>query len=145
MTFKKMLVPTDGSDYTRAAVEIAIDLARTMDAEVIALHAVDLSVLGGYVTGKATDSVFEVMDREGHRATGFVHELGKEHGVTVEERVVSGPPVKCILECSKECDLIVMGTLGRTGFSKIMVGSVAEKVVRFAKCPVLVVKSPEAE
>ena len=58
---------------------------------------------------------------------------------------MSGSPVKAIVEASKDFELIVMGTLGRTGFAKFMMGSVAEKVVRFAKCPVMVVKSSEAE
>ena len=86
-----------------------------------------------------------MMDKEGHNATAFVKSLGKENGIEVEELVVNGSPVKSIVEASKDFDIIVMGTLGRTGFAKFMMGSVAEKVVRFAKCPVMVVKSSEAE
>ena len=54
-----------------------------------------------------------------------------------------GSPVKFIVESSKDFDLIVMGTLGRTGFSKLMMGSVAERVVRYSNCPVMVIRAPE--
>jgi nucleotide-binding universal stress UspA family protein len=56
-------------------------------------------------------------------------------------KVVGGPPAKVILEESAGHDLIVMGTLGRTGMAKILIGSVAEKVVKLAKCPVMVVRN----
>ena len=51
--------------------------------------------------------------------------------------------MKFIVESSKDYDLIVMGTLGRTGFSKLMMGSVAERVVRYSNCPVMVIRAPE--
>lgn len=53
--------------------------------------------------------------------------------------------MKCIVEASSDYDLVVMGTLGRTGFSKLMMGSVAERVVRYSNCPVMVVRSNEKE
>ncbi|MBQ6547357.1 MAG: universal stress protein, partial [Candidatus Methanomethylophilaceae archaeon] len=58
-------------------------------------------------------------------------------------KIGEGSPVKYIVECSKDFDLIVMGTLGRTGFSKLMMGSVAERVVRYSNCPVMVIRAPE--
>ena len=74
-----------------------------------------------------------------------MEELGKEKGINVKIRLEEGIPVKTILELSNEYDLIVMGTLGRTGMSKFLMGSVAERVVRASRCPVLVVRSTEAD
>jgi nucleotide-binding universal stress UspA family protein len=65
--------------------------------------------------------------------------------VKVTPRIEEGSPSRKIVELSSEHDLIVMGTLGRTGFSKLLLGSVAERVVRFAKCPVLVVRATGEE
>ncbi|MCG7844209.1 MAG: universal stress protein, partial [Methanomassiliicoccales archaeon] len=62
-------------------------------------------------------------------------------GVKLTTRVEEGSPSRKIVDLSAEHDLVVMGTLGRTGFSKLLLGSVAERVVRFAKCPVLVIRS----
>jgi len=72
-------------------------------------------------------------------------DLAKENGVDVEVMVKEGAPVKVILDESNNYDVIVMGTLGRTGMSKLLMGSVAERVVRAASCPVLVVRSSEVK
>ena len=70
---------------------------------------------------------------------------GKENGIEAEELIVEGAPVKSIVSVSGDYDVIVMGTLGRTGFAKLMMGSVAERVVRYAKCPVMVVRASASE
>ena len=66
-------------------------------------------------------------------------------GVKLTTRIEEGSPSRKIVDLSAEHDLVVMGTLGRTGFSKVLLGSVAERVVRFAKCPVLVVRATGEE
>ena len=68
---------------------------------------------------------------------------GKKKGVRITGKVVYGHPADEIIKISKDYDLIVMGSLGRTGVSHLLMGSVAEKVVRFAYCPVLVVRKPQ--
>jgi len=72
---------------------------------------------------------------------------GQKLGVNVTPKVVEGSPAKKIVDEAENYDLVVMGTLGRTGISKLLLGSVAERVVRFAPCPVLVVRAetPEEE
>ncbi|HNU35172.1 MAG TPA: universal stress protein, partial [Methanomassiliicoccales archaeon] len=78
-------------------------------------------------------------------AMEFVKKEAEALGVKVTTRIEEGSPSRKIVDLSAEHDLVVMGTLGRTGFSKLLLGSVAERVVRFAKCPVLVVRSPGEE
>jgi nucleotide-binding universal stress UspA family protein len=92
----------------------------------------------------AVMNVYKTLEKEGQEAVDFVMNLAKEQGVEVEVSVKEGTPVKVILEESSNYDIIVMGTLGRTGMSKLLMGSVAERVVRAADCPVLVVRMPEA-
>lgn len=145
MAFTKILVPTDGSEFTKAAIREAVDLAKVSGGKITALYVIDQTLFGNVPVDSSVNAIYDMMDKEGHNATAFVKSLGKENGIEVEELVVNGSPVKSIVEASKDFDIIVMGTLGRTGFAKFMMGSVAEKVVRFAKCPVMVVKSSEAE
>ena len=66
-------------------------------------------------------------------------------GVEVKAVSKMGSPANDIVEASKNYDLVVMGTIGRTGVSKLLLGSVAEKVVRFAECPVLVIRNHPAK
>ena len=70
--------------------------------------------------------------------------LGDEHGVEVTTVVAEGSPEKKIIELSADHDLIVIGTLGRSGFSKLFMGSVAERVTRYAPVPVLVVRGKKS-
>ena len=145
MAFTNILVPTDGSEFTKAAIREAIDLAKVVGGTVTALYVIDQTVFGSVSVDSSVNAIYDMMEKEGHNATAFVRSVGEENGIAVNEIVVSGSPGKTIVETSGDFDIIVMGTLGRTGFAKFMMGSVAEKVVRFAKCPVMVVKSSEAE
>jgi nucleotide-binding universal stress UspA family protein len=86
-------------------------------------------------------SLYALLEKEGRAAVDRVKELGDAAGVTVETKIISGHPVKVISEESAGYDLVVVGGLGRTGMAKLLIGSVAEKVVKLAKCPVLVVKN----
>jgi nucleotide-binding universal stress UspA family protein len=90
-------------------------------------------------------SVYTLLEREGEEAMEFVKGEAEKMGVKVIPRIEEGSPSRRIVDLSAEHDLVVMGTLGRTGFSKLLLGSVAERVVRFSKCPVLVVRSTEEE
>ena len=145
MAFKKILVPTDGSEFTKAAIREAVELAKVAGGSITALYVIDQTLFGNVPVDSSVNAIYDMMEKEGNNATAFVKSLGEENGIAVDGIVVSGSPVKSIVEASKDFDIIVMGTLGRTGFAKFMMGSVAEKVVRFAKCPVMVVKSSEAE
>jgi nucleotide-binding universal stress UspA family protein len=144
MAFSKILVPTDGSELTKSAVRKAMELAEMSNGTVTALYVLDQSVFSNMPLDSAVMNVYTVMEKEAKQAVDFVRGLGAEMGIPVEEKIVEGSPVRSIIEASSDYDVIIMGSLGRTGMSKLLMGSVAEKVVRGAMCPVMVVKSPEA-
>jgi nucleotide-binding universal stress UspA family protein len=144
MALNKILIPTDGSDYTKPAIKQAIELAKMSGAEVTALYVLDQTVLTNMPMDTAVMNVYKTLEKEGQEAVDYVLDLAKENGVTAQVSVKEGTPVKVILDESPNYDMIVMGTLGRTGMSKLLMGSVAERVVRAASCPVLVVRSSEA-
>lgn len=140
MVFENILVPTDGSEYTKAAVKKAMELAKLSGGKVTALYVLDQSVFTNMPMDTAVMNVYNTLEKEGKQAVEYVRELGAEEGVEVAVSIKEGTPVKVILDESPNFDIIVMGTLGRTGMSKLLMGSVAERVVRAAQCPVLVVR-----
>jgi len=143
--FKKILIPTDGSEYTKAAVRKGLEMAKATGGEVTALYVVDQTSFINFPMDSTIVSVYTLLEKEGEEAREFVKKEAETLGVKVTTRIEEGSPSRKIVDLSAEHDLVVMGTLGRTGFSKLLLGSVAERVVRFAKCPVLVVRSPGEE
>ena len=143
MVFKNLLVPTDGSEYTKAAVRKAMELAKLAGGKVTALYVLDQTILTNMPMDTAVMNVYNTLEKEGKEAVDFVKELGEQEGVETTVSIKEGTPVKVILEESSKYDIIVMGTLGRTGMSKLLMGSVAERVVRASQCPVLVVRASE--
>jgi nucleotide-binding universal stress UspA family protein len=140
-SFKKILIPTDGSEYTKAAIAKGLSLAKQMDAEVTAMYVVDQTSFINFPMDSTIVSVYTLLEKEGKDAIDFVIKEGERQGLKVKTLIEEGSPSRKIIDASKNFDLIVMGTLGRTGVSKMLLGSVAEKVIRLAQCPVMVIKA----
>ncbi|GAB7092887.1 universal stress protein [Halolamina litorea] len=135
--YGRVLVPTDGSDHSRAAAEHAMDLAAQFDASVDALFVVEQAGPSGH-----WDFEVEKQEAVGERALDGVAELGAERGVPVERHLRRGVPAEEIVDAADDygVDLIVMGTQGRTGFARIAsAGSTTERVVRLTGVPTTVV------
>ncbi|MDQ2053872.1 universal stress protein [Halobellus sp. H-GB7] len=143
--YDKILVPTDGSAATEGAVEHAIELAKQYDATVHALYVVDTGAYSSLEMG--SDIVIEALQEEGNTAVEEVEERGEEAGVDVVTTVETGIAHRVIVDYVAEegIDLVVMGTHGRTGVGRFLLGSVAEKVVRTADAPVMTVRSGDKE
>ena len=143
MVFGKILVPTDGSEYTKSAILKAVELAKVTGSTITALYVLDQTIFVNMPLDSAVTNTYTLLKKEGESAVSFVKEACEKEGIPCELLIGEGSPVKFIVESSKDFDLIVMGTLGRTGFSKLMMGSVAERVVRYSNCPVMVIRAPE--
>jgi len=148
-TMHTILVPTDFSEYSDAAFQVACSLAAAQGARLIVAHVNPPATTHG-----------EIVDRRA--PNGYYERLWEELSarkpvdakIEVSHRLRDGDPVSEILELAREenCDLIVMGTHGRSGIGRLLMGSVAEKVHRAAVCPVLMinrafarVRAPEKE
>ncbi|HSH43721.1 MAG TPA: universal stress protein [Arenicellales bacterium] len=139
--FKNILVPVDGSKYSKTALEIACDLADKYDAGLHLLHVIlspdakHTLVLGGAsVTVDASD---EEIEQAGHQVIEASKKIAGEHGVKdVESDVVGGPTAQRILEYAKDkdIDMIVMGSRGLSDISGLLIGSVSHKVSHLARC-----------
>lgn len=137
---KIILVPTDFSDHARAAVHLASDIAHQSKAQILLVH-VDPPPL---VHGEAVDR--RTPDYQANLRALIEGVRFPDHSLNVERYLTEGVPAEEIVTLAKErgCDLIVMGTHGRTGLLRAVIGSVAEHVIRLAPCPVLTVKFPQA-
>jgi nucleotide-binding universal stress UspA family protein len=140
--YDRILVPTDGSSGVERAVAHAIDLAAAHDAEVHALYVVNTASYSSMPMETSWEQVQEMLGEEGETALERVRELGDEAGVSVETVLADGSPSKEIVHHAEneDCDLIVMGTHGRGGIDRLLLGSVAERVVRSSRVPVLTVR-----
>jgi len=145
--YKRILCPIDFSGYAAVALREAAALAKGMGAELTLLHAYQnpayVLPMSGYV-GPTADMITKMRQQIGDELEGLAAGVRKQ-GLTVQTQVVEGIPYKCIVDLAAEwkADLIVMGTHGRTGLSHALTGSVAERVVRTAECPVLITRGHE--
>ena len=142
LPFRKILVPTDGSDAAASVLAPAGTLARLFDARVVVLHAEPPVVIPAYgELGIAP--VFPPTPSEKDPVTEGPAERIRELGLTAVRRTVVGDAAGAILDQSHSegVDLIAMATHGRSGFSRWMLGSVAERVLRHAGVPLLLVRA----
>lgn len=142
--FKRIMVATDGSEFVKGAVATAIELARLNKTKLYAVHVISLGFL---YESLPTDEELEQAYQErimtkGKEATAFVENAGRAANVEIESVILRGIPAEEIIGFAErnDIDLIVMGTHGRTGIKRFLLGSVAEKVVRHATKSVLVVR-----
>ena len=143
MKIKRILCPTDFSAIAEKAVEYAVFLASSHNAKLQLLHVVDhLHGFDNYlILSMAPHEIAERMEKHANKDLSEVVNQIKET-VKIQKAVRHGKTSVQIIEMAREvkADLIVMGSHGRTGVSHVIIGSVAEAVVRHAYCPVLVVR-----
>jgi universal stress protein A len=140
---KTILFPTDFSKSAERAFQVAGSLALDHDARVIVMHVVPPSVvMEGVVLPPPPPEDYEERIRTVFKKLQTIDP--RYANVRIETRLVQGEPADEILRASREtlCDMIVMGTHGRSGLGRLLMGSVAELVLRKATCPVLTVKTP---
>jgi universal stress protein A len=147
MAAQRFVVPLDLSTYAEQALDYAITLAGKLGAQVTLLHVIESLPLGGVDMGMTLPFAYvQELEAEIHRSMASSLERVTAAGLEGESVVVHGVPFREIIETAKtqHADLIIMGSHGRTGLQHVLLGSVAEKVVRLAPCPVLVVRQSTA-
>ncbi|MFC4359465.1 universal stress protein [Halobium salinum] len=142
--YEHILLPTDGSESAEAAIDHAIDLAVRYDATLHVLYVVDTAAFGDLPHD--TSVVLEGFEEVGRAAVERVADRARETGVPVETDLVHGLPRDEIVDYveAEGIDLVVMGTHGRTGLGRMVLGSTTERVVRRSPVPVVTVRHPES-
>lgn len=133
--YNNILVPTDGSQGAKAALEHGIEIASKWDSTLHTLYVVDARLT-------RSGPLLETLRDEGRKAVRDVEVTGTQAGLTVVTEIVEGNPHEEILDYVTEhsIDMVIMGTHGRTGLDRVVMGSVTERVVRRSPVPVLTVR-----
>ncbi|WP_292845607.1 universal stress protein [Methanobrevibacter sp.] len=140
MMYNKILVPIDGSDFAKKAQRHALFLSKVTGAEITAVSVAENNFVAGL---PLDDEVYQLNQILKEKSEEYLKEFDElnEDNLKITHVVREGSPAKVILEVAKEeaVDLIVMGSSGKSGFDRFIMGSVADKVVNSAKCAVLIV------
>jgi nucleotide-binding universal stress UspA family protein len=145
--YDRILVPTDGSDCADRAVEHAIDIAGQYDAELHVLSVVDTRDVSHSAPAISPDQVQQTLRDRAESVVEEVAERAEAAGVDAVTAVEPGVPDDAVVEyaADEDCDLIVMGTHGRTGLERYLLGSVTERTVRRSSVPVLTVRGTDED
>jgi len=150
MTPRRILVATDFSECSKEAIDSAARLAESFSAELYLLHAFEppFYTIEGRDTGihpEVDRWVRELREQESKRLEGEV-EVVRRRGIKVHPAFKEGPPSEEIIKAAEEfgADLVVLGTHGRRGVDRLVMGSVAERVMRKAPCSVLIIRERRA-
>lgn len=144
--YKRILVTVDGSATSNKALTAALQLAREVRAQVRLLHALDeMAYFGGI---EYSGSVIEIARENAQKMLGDAAALAEAAGIDVDRKLVDQPGQRlghtvCDEARAWQADLIVVGTHGRRGIERVLLGSGAEQVIRMAPVPVLVVRADE--
>ena len=145
IALKRILVPTDFSETSEAALRYGVELARRFVARLYLLHVPEHP--GEAAAAEYPIGIFETMQNAAHDRLGHLLSEEETRDLRPECAMRLGVPWEEIVRhaAEHEIDLIVIGTHGRQGMARVLLGSVAERVVRKAPCPVLTVHHPEHE
>jgi nucleotide-binding universal stress UspA family protein len=141
--YDRILIPTDGSEAATAAIAHGVAIADRFDSTVHALSVVDVGgVVGAYDAGPGIPKLIDSLEEECEQAVTVVKEECANRDIDIVTEVVQGTPYRAIQEYAEdeEIDLITMGTHGRTGLERYLIGSVTERTVRASDVPVLTVR-----
>jgi nucleotide-binding universal stress UspA family protein len=145
MSFRKILIAVDESAFAARAADVGFELARSLGAEVALIHAVDPSVVAYAPEGGIPASELIALGQQDGRK--LLAALGQRASLQPAplQFVHTGKPATEIVKAARDwpADLIVIGSHGREGVGRLLLGSVAEAVMRHAACPVLIVRAGE--
>jgi nucleotide-binding universal stress UspA family protein len=130
--FKTIIVPTDGSKFAEKAEDVAISIAKNFNGKLVVLHVIDEKLI----------YPFEVLEDEGKNILKNASKKAEEQGITADTVLIVGDPTHDMSKIVEKtgADLVVIGTHGKTGLEKFLMGSVAENVTKTVEVPVLLVK-----
>ena len=138
--YKRILVPTDGSEFAKKAESHALFVAKLTGAEIIALSVSENHFIDGISITEEVEQLNQILRDCCEKDLKEFGDMNKD-GIKISSIIKEGSPANVILDVAieEDVDLIVIGSSGKSGFDRFILGSVSDKVVNAAKCPVLVV------
>ncbi len=142
MEIKNILFPTDFSEESSYALQYAVDMAKRYGAKLYLLHVVHAIYDTSWYVPTSIDEIYNDLEKSAQKELErYVEDL---RGLNTERKVLTGVPYEVIVKFANDnkIDLIIIGSHGRKGIDRILFGSTAAQVVRYAPCPVLTVRLP---
>jgi nucleotide-binding universal stress UspA family protein len=139
----RIMIAIDGSKVAKNAADLGIKFARQYGAKIYAVYVINVTAYDTVFLGESwSNEALQAFDKAAHRETTSVVEKAKFARLDAEPIILKGDPAEKILDFANkhDVDMIVVGSLGKSGIERFALGSVSEKVVRHAKVPVLVVR-----
>jgi len=138
--YDNILLPTDGSESMESVVDHAVELARAHDATLHALYVANTTSLSDLPMESSWENVSAALRKQGEDAMKTIEEIAGD--LEVETTILEGSPSREIVDYADEndIDVVVMGTHGRSGVDRLLLGSVAERVLRSSPVPVLAIR-----
>ncbi|MEE3363975.1 MAG: universal stress protein [Methanomethylophilus sp.] len=143
MSYQKILIPVDGSVFSDEALAKGCEFAKDVGSAVTILFVKDRAAYLQMAVNTDPDDVDSILAEESDRVLSKASETAESLGVSCETVSVEGNPGRTIAELAENYDLVVMGTAGRTGIRKMLMGSVTQYVIANTECPVMAVKIKE--
>lgn len=144
MSLRRILIAVDDSPVAIRAADVGLELARSLGGEAAFVHVVDPAVVYARGSEDSPNDLLEQAQREGQSLLAQYQQHAGSQPITVELLSTGKPGLEIVKAASAwPADIIVIGSHGRGGVTRLLVGSVAEQVMRQAPCPVLVVRTPE--
>ena len=136
------MIATDGSDCSMLAAGKGIELARLSGGKVYAVYVVSTNYLSSVGVDFYWGEIYEAFQKDGENAVNNIKEMGERVGVNVEPIVLDGHPADELIRYAEEeeMDIVIMGTIGKTGLNKLLLGSVTGSLVRHSRVPVMVAR-----
>ena len=142
---RQILIATDGSETANEAADFGLEMVGCSGAKVYVIYVIETTPYRSVPLDQIwSKEVLEEVEKAGYEATSYVEKIAKAAGMEIESRVLKGDPAEKIVSFAEDnnIDMIIIGSLGKGGYERLVMGSVSEKVVRHAKVPVLVVREP---
>jgi nucleotide-binding universal stress UspA family protein len=137
--FNRIILPIDGSDHAKEAAKKAFTIAKNRNIDVIAIHIIHSTNI--LVSSKMLYTIEKMMIENAKSYLYDIEKIGRKMKLNITTKIIRGTPYNEIINFAKYNDLIVMGNKGKSALDRILIGSVAEKVIRHAPCDVLIVKT----
>ncbi len=141
--YNRIIIPTDGSEENEKVINEGLSLARMLGSKVKVLFVVDTGSLSGLPPDDVITTLESQIEAKANEILNDIEERADEWGIPFEKSIQKGAPSDIIVSEAKENDLIVMGHHNRSGLSRLITGSTAQKVIRKAECPVMVIRLEE--
>ena len=136
------MIATDGSDCSMLAAGKGIELARLSGGKVYAVYVVSTNYSSSVGVDFYWGEIYEAFKKDGENAVNNIKEMGERVGVNVEPILLDGHPADELIRYAEEeeMDIVIMGTIGKTGLNKLLLGSVTGSLVRHSRVPVMVAR-----